>query len=240
MRKIFLKVIWLTIVLGGLFMIIGCATLNQRVNKEVGEFINTTGKIEPEKITAKDIKDLPEPVQKYLRYTQIIGTEKINFVRLKQKGFFRQKPDQDWAPLEAEEYYTTHPPGFIWHGKIKANHFLSVKARDKYHGGEGNMLIKLWGLITVADAKGDEMDQGALVRYLNEIMWFPTAYLNDYIEWEPIDSNSAKVTMSYEGVTASAVVYFNEKGEMTNFVAKRYMSVDDKLICLGDMGNTNL
>jgi hypothetical protein len=46
--------------------------------------------------------------------------------------------------------------------------------------------------------------------------------------------------MSYEGVTASAVVYFNEKGEMTNFVAKRYMSVDDKLICLGDMGNTNL
>jgi len=59
-------------------------------------------------------------------------------------------------------------------------------------------------IITIADATGDEIDQGTLVRYLNEMMWFPTAYLNDYIQWEPIDSGSAKATISWQGLSASA------------------------------------
>jgi len=90
-----------------------------------------------------------------------------------------------------------------------------------------NMLIKLLPFITIADATGDEMNQGTLVRYLNEVMWFPTAYLNDYIQWESIDSSSAKATISLEGLSASAILYFNEKGQMTNFVAERYMTDDD-------------
>lgn len=89
------------------------------------------------------------------------------------------------------------------------------------------MLIRLLPFITIADTTGDEMDQGTLVRYLNEIMWFPTAYLDDYIQWEPIDSSSAKTTITVEGLAASAILYFNEEGQMTDFVAKRYMSVED-------------
>jgi hypothetical protein len=88
------------------------------------------------------------------------------------------------------------------------------------------MLIKLPPFIKIADARGDEINQGTLLRFLNEMMWFPTAYLSEYIQWEAIDSTSARATMSYGGVTASAIIYFNEKGEMTDFVARRYMSVD--------------
>ncbi len=33
--------------------------------------------------------------------------------------------------------------------------------------------------------------------------------------------------MSYQGVTASAVFYFDEKGVLTNMVAERYQSLDD-------------
>ena len=83
--------------------------------------------------------------------------------------------------------------------------------------------IERWN--TIADAWGSEMDQGSLSRYMNEIMWFPTAYLSDYIRWEPVDSSSAKAIMSYQGVMVSAILYFNEEGEMTNFVAERYRTV---------------
>ncbi len=72
------------------------------------------------------------------------------------------------------------------------------------------------------------MDQGTLLRYLNEMMWFPTAYLDDYIQWESIDSHSARATITVEGLSAFAILYFNERGEMTDFVAERYMSVGDE------------
>jgi len=131
-------------------------------------------------------------------------------------------------PFEAEQYYTTDPPAFLWTASMKAFPLLSVKGRDLYHEGNGNMLIKVPPLITIADARGDEIDQGALARYLNEIMWFPTAYLDENIQWESIDSNSAKATMVYQGVTASAILCFNEKGELIDFIAQRYMTKGGK------------
>ena len=84
------------------------------------------------------------------------------------------------------------------------------------------MLIKLPPFIKIADERGENIDQGTLVRYLNEVMWFPTAYLSDYISWEPIDSTSARATMTDHGTTASAVLHFDEKGRLVDFVAERY------------------
>ncbi|MBF8286840.1 MAG: hypothetical protein HW393_654, partial [Dehalococcoidia bacterium] len=56
-------------------------------------------------ITEASLTGLPEPVQRYLRYTQVIGKETIRAVRLKQKGFFRTKENQRWMPLVAEQYF---------------------------------------------------------------------------------------------------------------------------------------
>ncbi len=75
-----------------------------------------------------------------------------------------------------------------------------------------------------------EINQGTLLRYLNEMMWFPSAALNHYIQWEAIDSTSAKATMSYQGVSASALFHFNESGQLTNFVADRYREADGEFI----------
>jgi hypothetical protein len=90
------------------------------------------------------------------------------------------------------------------------------------------MLIKIPPFATIADVRGEQINQGALLRYLNEIMWFPSAYLSDYIEWESIDSTSAKATITYGGVTASAILYFDAEGKMTNFEAQRYYIEGDK------------
>ena len=223
----------LLIVLGSIIILIICSVtignivFKKKVNNEVTELFSRIRDQKSEVVTEEDIRGLPEPVQRYLRYTGIIGKEKIRAVRLKQKGFFRQG-DQPWMPFEAEQYYTTDPPTFLWTVSMKAFPLLSVKGRDLYYEGNGNMLIKLPPFITIANARGDEIDQGALARYLNEIMWFPTAYLDENIRWESIDSNSAKATMVYQGVTASAILYFNDEGELTNFVAQRYMTKDNK------------
>src|SRR5690606_21654789 len=100
--------------------------------------------------------------------------------------------------------------------------FLHKMGRDKYYEGKGNMLIKILSLITVADAAGEEIDQGTLVRYLAETVWFPTAALSNYIEWKQTVQDSAEATMSYKETTASGVFTFNEKGDVVDFTAQRY------------------
>ncbi|WP_027363584.1 DUF6544 family protein [Desulfotruncus alcoholivorax] len=202
-------------------------SFNQNTNKEVKAFFSDVDN-KADIIQKDDLAGLPVCVQKWLENSQVIGKERIRTVRLKQKAEMRLKEDQRWMPADAKQYFTTEKPGFIWMAKVKAAPFVYFAGRDKYAQGNGHMLIKLLSLITVADGKGKEINQGTLLRYLAETVWFPTAALNSYITWEEIDANSAKATMSYGGTTASGVFMFNEKGEVVNFKAKRYGEFDGK------------
>jgi len=193
---------------------------NQKVAREVKELFADNSEDSDGIIQKSDLEKLPIPVQKWLKYSQVVGKEKIRAVRLKQKAVMRLKEEQSWMPVEAEQYFTIDEPGFIWKARIKAAPLFYIVGRDKYYKGRGNMLIKVLSLIPVADSKGKEMDQGTLLRYLAETVWFPTAALSSYITWEEIDTNSAKATMSYGGITAFGVFTFNDKGEVINFVAK--------------------
>ena len=230
MIKVVIFVLGIIVVMIASFIIIGNIAFKSKVSNEVKELFKKSQETELKRVTEKEIKYLPRPLQRYLRYSQIIGKEEIKTVRLKQKGFIRTSEKQKWMSFEAEQYYTTNPPGFIWFATAKAAPFLSIKVRDRFHEGRGNMLVKLFGLKKIADATGPEIDQGTLIRYLNEMMWFPSAYLSEYIQWEQIDSNSAKATISCKGATASSILNFNEKGELTNFVAQRYRDIGGKFV----------
>ena len=65
-----------------------------------------------------------------------------------------------------------------------------------------------------------------MLRFLGEIVWFPSAALSDTITWEAIDARSARATMRYGGASASAVFAFGDDGRFTSLTARRYMSAD--------------
>ena len=207
---------------------IGNFRFDKMVKQEVSSLFEKHKNNVPEFITEKHLDGLPGPVQRWLRYSQIIGKEKTLTIRLIQKGEIRTGSDQNWMPFSAEEYYTTNPPAFIWFANVSIAPLLFIKGRDKYVGGKGNMNIKLMALFSVVDAQGAKLDQGTLLRYLNEIMWFPSAALNDYIKWESVDTTSARATMKYKDMEASAVFYFDKTGRVTNMTAKRYYEKDGK------------
>lgn len=62
------------------------------------------------------------------------------------------------------------------------------------------------------------------MRYLNEMMWFPTAFLGENISWKAIDDDSAQVTLTIEDKRVSAIIYFDKEGRLVNFRSERYMS----------------
>jgi hypothetical protein len=197
----------------------GAWSFDRMANDELKSFLPK--KIGRRTVSAKMLDEQPTVVQKWLKRSNIIGKEIIQTAHLKQEGEMRLKPDSDWMEVEAEQYITTNPPGFIWVADVKSS-FIHFSGRDKYEDGRGHMLIKLLSLIPVVDAKGKEIDQGALLRYLGEIVWIPSAALSDYISWEEIDSKTAKATMSYKGITASGIFKFDENGDFVSFEADRY------------------
>jgi len=204
------------------------SNLRAQMKKDVAILFHNENEAKTGTIKEEDLEELPDPVKRYLKFTQIVSSERIQSVRLKMKGQFRLKPDQRWFPLMAEEYYTTNPPSLVWFGRIFPFPMFSVTAWDRYFSGKGRMRIKLMSLFSIVDAKGKDMNQAALVRYLNEMVWFPSAYLGENIRWEAIDSSSARIFISDKGLAASAVCFFNEKGEMVDFVAYRLNSESGK------------
>lgn len=180
-----------------------------------------------EKLVSEEmLEGLPEPVQRYLTFTGVIGNPRVHSVYLKQTGRFRQSLDQPWMPMEAEQSYTVDPPGFVWNARFKMAGLPLLRARDAYEDGHGHMYGKLAGLITVFDVRGEQLDQGAMLRYLSEMIWFPSAFLGDNISWESLDDHSALVTLSDHGKDVSGILYFGTEGRVTNFTTQRYREVD--------------
>ena len=197
--------------------------MKRTIHNEAFELMQQGEQTQPALITEAQVLGLPEPVQRYLSYAQVIGKEPIRTVRLKQQGFMRQQPDQKWLPLVAEQYFTTNPPAFLWHCTIRPFPLVSISATDQFSDGHGNMLIKLWSFITVGDARSPEMDQGELQRYLGEMVWFPTAWLTNAIQWQAMDAHSVKATFHQQSVPASVVLHFDEQDQLTHVTAERYM-----------------
>lgn len=174
-------------------------------------------------IRQADIEHLPHPVRTWLLHSNVVGMPKPAIVYLKERGFMRTDINGKWMPVTAEQYFTIQPPGFVWYADVKMLPFISLKGRDKFSGDGSNMLIKILGLITVANASGYKTDQGTMLRYMGEIIWFPAAAVNPYIRWTEINDTTAQATMTYRSLTATGVFTFSKEGKFLSFSAQRYL-----------------
>jgi hypothetical protein len=173
-------------------------------------------------VTEEMLEGLPEPVQRYLRYTGIVSTPFVDTVYLKQKGAMHLGAQGAWISLEAEEHYTVEPPGFVWDATLRKGPLPLARGRDMYSGGKGSMFIRAGSLFTVVDSRGEEMDQGSMLRYLSEMIWFPTAFLGENVSFEAVDEKSARVTLTDGSRSVTGTMYFDEEGRFKEFVARRY------------------
>lgn len=172
-------------------------------------------------VKKEDLLRLPAAVQRYLTYTGIIGTPWIDTVRVKYTGRFRMAAGKPWMPLSVTQYYTTNPPGFLWKASFKMAGVPLMRATDVFKNGHGHMHGKLLGLFTVVDGQGDEVDQGTMVRYLQEMTWFPTAYLGKNIIWRAVSDHAADVTFEDSGKRVTGRMYFDDVGRLLTFIAQR-------------------
>lgn len=176
-------------------------------------------------VTEDMLVHLPIAVKTWLGNSGIVGKPMTSRVYLKQRGKMCIKPGGTWMEAEAEQYFNIEEPAFIWTVKVRMLPGVDMTGRDRFADGRGNMQIKVEGLYTFADGKGDEIDQGTMLRYLGEICWFPSAALQPYMQWREIDTHTAEATMNYKSKSVSAIFHFDEKGRLISTAARRYMGM---------------
>jgi len=167
-------------------------------------------------LTKEDIKHLPRSVQNYIAYTRTLGKTKLSNAKIEQIGYINV--DGKWRKLAAKQEFDFLRKSFSWKARIGL-----VRVTDLFVEEKGLLKVKLLGLIKVAEISGEEIDQGEALRLLSEMIWFPSAFVSDYIHWQEIDENTAKASIKYGGKNASATFYFEPNGKVRLIKAKRYM-----------------
>ncbi len=203
----------------------GCS-LSKKVCEEREIMMQTVGN-KQENFTENDLANLPAPVRNWLQKSGVLGKPKAQSVLVEQKFKMKLKPEQKtWNYGTANQLFTVDQPAFNWRMKMKLSPIMKIKGRDKFENGKGEMHIKLNGLFNLAKENGPKIDEGALQRFLGEMIWFPSAATKDYIQWEEVDSLTAKATLEYQGTKGSGTFQFNSDGELTRFSALRFKGND--------------
>jgi hypothetical protein len=196
----------------------------RRVNREARDTLTST--TEPRAIDRSALETLPDPVRRYL--VKAIGSRRnsVRSARLRQQGTFRPDLNGRWYALTGVQYFTADPPGFIWWGRVHFAPGVWIEARDRSTAGVGNMLVVVESTFTLNDARGPELDQGALLRLLGELAWLPTAYLDSrHIQWSPVDDRHAKATLAVNGREVEGLFEFGEDDLPVTFRAQRFRDV---------------
>jgi hypothetical protein len=180
---------------------------------------------------SREIDPVPVPVARFLHRVVPDAQPDIRSAAFVQEAEFFV--GGAWRPLSAVQRFTAAPAGFVWDARIQMAPHLPIYVRDAYVGGEGSMRVEFLGLVPVVDvSKRRELDRGALLRYLAESIWFPTALRpGQGLKWEAIDARRARATLTDAHTTVSAEFRFNADGDVAEvFAPDRLREVDGRFV----------
>lgn len=203
--------------------------MKKTYKKAVLEGLKRTNTIRGEVLTEEDTLHLPSIVNKYLHYTGSIGKEKVLNFRAEFDGGIRSKPGEEFMALKSVQYNFTDVPTRVFYIVAKKKG-IPAKGIHLYRDQKAIMLIKLLGLFTIVDSKGKEMDQGETVTLFNDMCFMaPASLIDPNIQWREIDKTTVEARYTNGNITISATLFFNEKGELVNFLSNdRYETLDGK------------
>ena len=203
--------------------------MKRTYHRAVLEALERTKNIKSEMLTDEDIQHLPAIVQKYLHYSGSIGQEKVLNFRAEFSGGIRSKSTEDFMTLKSVQYNFYDKPTRLFYIVAKKKG-IPAKGIHLYRDQTAIMLVKILGLFTVVDAKGKEMNQGETVTLFNDMCFMAPATLIDRnIKWKEIDAITVDARFTNGIITIGATLYFNEEGELINFLSNdRFETTDGK------------
>ena len=199
-----------------------------RYTAAVERTVEQTRTLSVQRITEQDLAPLPQPVQRYLRATGVVGTVRPRSMRITFEGSIRGF-DGPWMPFTAVQTNRFDEPArFFWIDATMKG--LPTKGLHAYENGKASMLIKLLGVVPVMEAHGPEMDQAETVTWFNDLCIFaPGALIDPRITWTEVDDHSSKAAFTHGALSISAILVFDASDRLVDFISDdRYALADGK------------
>ena len=207
--------------------IIGYGTWNYYDNyqKDVKNSLEQKAYFQNSELSELDIQQLPEPVKKYLRYTGSVGKPKVNNFKIEFTGKIRKDENSEWMPFTCEQYNFMETPTRLFFMKA-AMKGLPIGGYHSFRNGVAYMDIRLFSIFTVQYLDGPEANLSETVTFFNDMcVVAPPTLIDKRIKWLEVGYNKVKASFTNNNITVSAWLYFNEKGELINFISDdRYAS----------------
>jgi hypothetical protein len=160
-------------------------------------------------------RTLPALVRRYLDRALPASGPKPRRVRLAQKGQMWLKPGGRALPFTAVEEFAVKDVAFSWEARVRSAPMVSMHVVDRFATGEGVLEARLFGLVPVMRAKGREVSEGELVRYLAELAWVPHAMLeNPQLEWRELTDDTVEVATRLAAIRVSVRIAFDSDGDI--------------------------
>jgi len=178
-------------------------------------------------LTKQETTYLPACVHKYLEYTGAIGKSIPQNMCIEFDAEMYRKPGDKPMKSHSIQYnfYGDYSRLFL----MKASKMgIPFKALHIYKNEQATFQVKIAELFYVVNLKGEELTTAETVTLLNDLCIFaPGCLVDKRLTWSEIDSLSTKVTLTNGKYQVSAILYFNESGELINFMSDDRSALQD-------------
>jgi hypothetical protein len=219
MKSIFSKIFNILIVIIAMTTITSCTSSKKVFQLNKSEELASQPLQRESVLSKQDAAHLPACVQKYLVYSGAIGKSKTQNVCIEFDAEMYRKPGDKPMKSHSVQYnfYGNYSRLFL----MKASKMgIPFRALHVYKNEQAIFQVKVAELIKVVDIKGEELTKAETVTLMNDMCIFaPGSLIDSRLAWDEIDTLSAKVTLTNGKYSVSAVLYFNETGELINFIS---------------------
>lgn len=210
-----------------LIFLLGCSSVQNSFFARVDKELSSQSLVSPAVLEEVDIRHMPTPVRKYLKYTGVIGKAKVQNMRILFKEQMYKSPEANPMDSSSEQYNFFIRPAR--HFYMEASMMgIPFRVLHSYSEEKATMLVRVASLFDAVNLYTEELTKAETVTVLNDLCLFaPAALIDQKISWEPISPLSAKVYFKNGKWKVSAILFFNETGELVKFVSDDRSALQD-------------
>lgn len=207
---------------------IGSFLLQYRFENVVKTDFEQNNSITTEILDESDMVHLPAAVQNYLRYTKSIGKPQVKNFRAEFTGGMRSNPEDEYMKFNSTQYnFYQQPARYFYMSASKMG--LPASGLHIYQNQIATFDVKMLNWIPVVSAKGELLDQAETVTLFNDMCLIaPPTLIDKRISWQELDPLTVKAVYTNDKHTITATLYFNQQGEMINFISNDRYHTDGK------------
>lgn len=168
------------------------------------------------------LKSYPEPVSRYLRYHLPKGIPESSYGEVRLKGIIKLV---NWSAFKST-LYTNPMRGFVWTATVNMG-ILPVKGFDYFLDDTGAMNWRLFNLVNVSKAEGEDVSRSAEGRAKMEGVFFPHLLIHPKVKWEVISENEITVNWKINKEEHPVHLKIGDDGSLKELYLKRWGNPGD-------------